>query len=169
MTQVTQYLDQKGVAYHVLQHAPAFTAQQVAQAAHIHGVKLAKSVLVEADGILMLVVIPACHHLVLGALEHELGLSHIELATEQQLDKHFFQCQEGAAPPLSGLYGIPVYMAQVLRDQDEIIFNAGRHDELIKMAMQDYLDFEKPLIVATASAPMGMTPPKMSHRVRRFV
>jgi Ala-tRNA(Pro) deacylase len=43
-------------------------------------------------------------------------------------------------PPFGNLYGMPVYVAQKLADDQDIAFTAGTHSELIRM---DYGDFER--------------------------
>ena len=43
-------------------------------------------------------------------------------------------------PPFGNLYGMKVYVAEILAEDEEIAFNAGSHTELIKLA---YKDFEK--------------------------
>jgi Ala-tRNA(Pro) deacylase len=43
-------------------------------------------------------------------------------------------------PPFGNLYGMPVYVADTLTEDEEIAFNAGSHDQLVRMA---YRDFER--------------------------
>jgi len=43
-------------------------------------------------------------------------------------------------PPFGNIYGIEVYVAESLAEEEEIAFNACSHTELIKMK---YSDFEK--------------------------
>jgi Ala-tRNA(Pro) deacylase len=43
-------------------------------------------------------------------------------------------------PPFGNIYGMDVYVADSLAEEEEIAFNACTHTELIKM---DYSDLEK--------------------------
>ncbi|MCT7654697.1 YbaK/EbsC family protein [Oceanimonas sp. NS1] len=54
-----QYLDQQEVKYRVISHSPAFTAQEVAETAHIPGRMMAKVVIMTLDGRMAMVVVPA--------------------------------------------------------------------------------------------------------------
>jgi Ala-tRNA(Pro) deacylase len=54
-----EFLDNEHVRYVTISHSPAFTAQEVAQAAHVPGKDMAKTVIVRMDGDLAMVVLPA--------------------------------------------------------------------------------------------------------------
>jgi Ala-tRNA(Pro) deacylase len=41
-------------------------------------------------------------------------------------------------PPFGNLYGMEVYVSAQLAEDREIVFNAGSHTEVIKMAYADY-------------------------------
>jgi Ala-tRNA(Pro) deacylase len=43
-------------------------------------------------------------------------------------------------PPFGNLYGMEVFVDEILSQDEEIAFNAGSHTELIKLA---YRDFER--------------------------
>ena len=52
----------------------------------------------------------------------------------------FPDCDLGAMPPFGNLYGLDVYVADSLAEDEEIAFNAGSFTELVRM---DYRDFER--------------------------
>ena len=54
-----EFLDSQCVKYVTITHSPAYTAQEIAARAHIHGKDLAKTVMVKADGKLAMAVVPA--------------------------------------------------------------------------------------------------------------
>ncbi len=53
-------------------------------------------------------------------------------------------------PPFGNLYGMDVYVAEQLAEDDEIAFNAGSHTQIIQMAFGDYERLVKPKIVKFA-------------------
>ena len=59
MRKLKEYLDSNNVKYSTIPHATAYTAQQTAQAAHISGKLMAKTLIVKLDGQLMMVVLTA--------------------------------------------------------------------------------------------------------------
>ena len=137
-TRLKEFLDKEHVKYVSIGHSPAFTAQEIAEAAHIPGKKLAKSVIVKVDGKLAMVVVPASEHVRLESLRKTLGAHKVELADEDEFKKAFPDCETGAMPPFGNLYGMNVFVSQALREDEEIAFNAGSHSELIRLSYADY-------------------------------
>jgi Ala-tRNA(Pro) deacylase len=144
---IKEFLASKHLTFEVLQHSPAFTAQQIAASAHISGKNLAKTVIVKIDGKMAMVVEPGHLKVDLDALRQQLNAQHIELATEMEFRSHFPECELGAMPPFGDLYKMDVYVSNnVTRDQF-ISFNAGSHSELIKMAYKDFYSLVHPKVV----------------------
>jgi Ala-tRNA(Pro) deacylase len=135
-----EFLDSHGVKYVVVPHAHAFTAQQIAASAHIPGKELAKTVVVKLDGKTVLAVLPASQTVDFDLLREAAGASHAELASEAEFRGRFPDCDLGAMPPFGNLYGLDVYVADSLAEDEEIAFNAGSFTELVRM---DYRDFER--------------------------
>lgn len=137
-TRLKQFLDKEHVKYVTIGHSPAFTAQEIAAHAHIPGKELAKTVIVKVDGELAMVVLPASEHVRLDHLRKTLGADDVELAHEYEFKETFPDCETGAMPPFGNLYGMKVFVSQLLREDDEIAFNAGSHDELIRLPYAEY-------------------------------
>jgi Ala-tRNA(Pro) deacylase len=137
---VAGLLKSSGVAYEILKHPQAFTAQEVAAAVHVTGKEIAKTIVVNADGKFVMAVIPAPHKVSLKSLKELLGAKEVRLATETELTQLFPDCEIGAMPPFGNLYNMPVCISTALKDRKEVIFNACTHTEVIKIS---YADFEQ--------------------------
>jgi Ala-tRNA(Pro) deacylase len=74
--------------------------------------------------------------------------SHVELATEIELENLFPDCERGAMPPFGNLYDMDVYVAEQLVGDDEIAFSAGSHTELVRMSYKDFASLVTPKITA---------------------
>ena len=135
-----EFLDAHGVKYVCITHSVAYTSQEIAALAHIPGKDLAKTVMVKLDGNLAMAVVPGSHKVDLRLLEAAAGARRAEVSTESAFKSMFPDCETGAMPPFGNLYGVPVFAAQSLSEDDEIAFNAGTHSELIRMP---YRDFER--------------------------
>ena len=70
-TKLKEYLDSEGVDYAPHFHPPAYTAQEIAAIAHIPGRELAKTVIVKADGKLLMAVLSANDRVDLETLQNE--------------------------------------------------------------------------------------------------
>lgn len=134
------YLDFHNVKYTVITHSPAYTAQEIAISAHLPEKKLAKTVMVKADGKMMMAVVPATDMVDLKSVKTLLGSATVELAGEEEFKTMFGTCELGAMPPFGNLYNLEVLAGDDLAQDAEIAFNAGSHRELVKMA---YADFER--------------------------
>ncbi|MCA9426106.1 MAG: YbaK/EbsC family protein [Candidatus Omnitrophica bacterium] len=135
-----EFLDENGVKYVTIQHSPAYTAQEIAAKAHVPGNELAKTTIVRIDGELAMAVLPASYQVDFDTFAQAIGVGSIELASEDDFADRFPECEIGAMPPFGNLYGMEVYVAEALAEDEEIFLNAGTHSELIRM---DYKDFEK--------------------------
>lgn len=141
------FLDSHKVKYVSLTHSPAFTSQEIAAAAHVSGKQLAKTVIVKTDGKFAMVVLPA-HDQINFAKLKELTGSQVDLAAESEFKDKFTGCEVGAMPPFGNLYEMPVFVSSQLAQQDNIMFNAGSHSELMQVAFGDFERLVKPKVVA---------------------
>ena len=145
------FLDQNGVKYVVISHSPAFTAQEIAARAHIPGKELAKTVIVKIDDRLAMAVLPASQKVDLQELQQAIGSGRIEIAKEETFRSRFPECDLGAMPPFGNLYGMDVYVADNLGEDEEIAFNAGSFTELIKLAYSDFERLVRPRVLHFAA------------------
>jgi Ala-tRNA(Pro) deacylase len=147
---LTEFLDEHQVNYTTITHSPAFTAQEIAHAAHIPGCELAKTVMVKIDDRLVEVVLPATQRLDLEQLRSTAGANKVELAREEDFDRCFPDCELGAMPACGNLYGIEVYVSPRFTGERQIAFNAGNHSELICMKYADYARIVHPIVLPAA-------------------
>ena len=54
------------------------------------------------------------------------------------LEGTMIDLQPGAMPPFGNLYGMDVFVSPELAEDDEIAFSAGTHNEIVRMAYQDF-------------------------------
>jgi len=147
MRKLTQLLDDRNIHYDIIRHAPAYTAQQIAATAHISGKHLVKTVMVELDNTMAMVILSADHQLDLQWLRETTGANNVRLANEYEFAQLFDDCETGAMPPFGNLFGIDVYVEDSLAQDSEIAFNAGNHSELIQMNYKDFERLVKPRIL----------------------
>lgn len=143
-----QFLDENKIKYVTITHSEAFTAQEVAEQSHLSGRIMAKSVIVDLDDQMAMAVLPSDRKIDLQYLRDITGSDRVKLATEDAFRQRFPDCETGAMPPFGNLYGMDVYVAESLNDNDEIAFNAGTHTETIKMAYADFDRLVKPKITS---------------------
>ena len=147
VTKLKEYLDSHNIRYITVKHSTAYTAQEIAASAHISGKELAKTVMVKLDGKMAMAILPASYKVDFDRLKEATSANHIELAREHEFKDMFPGCTIGAMPPFGNLFGLDVYVAETLAEDEEIAFNAGSHSELIKMAYKDFERLAKPKVM----------------------
>ncbi len=139
-----KFLDSTGIKYVTITHSLAYTAQEIAASAHVAGKELAKTVMVKIDDKMAMAVLPAAFKISFDLMKKAAGAANVELANEQEFKDMFPESELGAMPPFGNLYGMEVFVDEILSQDEEIAFNAGSHTELIKLAYRDFDRLVKP-------------------------
>ncbi|HUU45235.1 MAG TPA: YbaK/EbsC family protein [Acidobacteriota bacterium] len=142
-----EFLDSQNVKYVTMSHSSAFTAQEIAASAHVPGKELAKTVIVKIDGKMAMAVLPASYRVDFNLLREVTSAKKIELASETEFTDTFPGCDIGAMPPFGNLYGLDVFVAESLAEDEEITFNAGTHTELVRLRYETFASLVKPTVV----------------------
>lgn len=142
-----EFLDAHDVEYEAIHHRVDYRARKTAQDTHTPPAEFAKTVFVRVDGRIVLAVIPASKTVALGKLRHGLAAQDVQLAREWEFSELCPDCEPGAAPPFGNLYDLPVYVSPALAEDEEITFNAGSHQDAIRMAYRDFERLVKPRVL----------------------
>ncbi len=149
---VRKMLELRGVPFEELHHPEAYTAQEVAQREHVSGHRVAKVVVVLADGRPVELVLPASRHVDLDRVRTVLHAHEVRLATEGEMEKFFTDCEVGATPALRHWKGVEVLMDRALNVEGDILLQAGTHTDAIRLRFRDWYEMVQPQ-VATFSEP----------------
>jgi Ala-tRNA(Pro) deacylase len=151
LSKLREFLDRNQVKYLVISHSVAYTAQGIAALTHTKGKELAKTVMLMADGRLVMAVVPASFRVDLYRLKKYLAAETVELATEKEFRDRFPDCETGSMPPFGNLYGMDTFADEGLAEDKEIAFNAGTHRELVRMTYEDFHRLAKPILIPLAA------------------
>lgn len=165
--QLKDFLDTAGVEYLCQPHPPAFTAQQLAHHVKIAGDRVVKTVIIELDGKMAMLVMPATWRIHWNRLSRVLDTDFVDLADEQAFQDRFPDCEVGAMPPFGNLFGMSVYCAEVLTTQPELAFAAGTHTESIHMKTSDFLQSVQPMVIDRGFTRPGTQKPAWLIKSRR--
>jgi Ala-tRNA(Pro) deacylase len=139
-----ELLHREAVGYELIHHEPDYTALEAANDTHTPGREFAKCVVIEAPVGPVLAVLPASRSVDLARFADLVGGSEVHLTEEGRIEALFPDCQVGAEPPFGRLYEMPVYVDEELARQEYITFNAGTHDESLRISFRDYERLERP-------------------------
>ena len=131
------YLDDEGVAYDIVSHPRTVNSSGSAQAAHVSGERVVKSVLIHHGQGYVLAVVPSTHRIELGTLQ-ELLQTRLGLATEAEIGELFDDCNLGAVPPVGRAYGLTVMLDDSLADMPDVYFEGGDHRNLVHVSGDDF-------------------------------
>ena len=142
-----EYLHSAGAPFEHHTHKTTYTARETAERMHIPSSEWAKCVVVKADGRLVLAVVPSDRRVDVPHLQFVTRATNIGLATEAELLDAFPTCDLGAMPPFGNLFGVATYCDTSLEDHEKIEFNAGSHEDSIRMAFGDFKRCGKPTMI----------------------
>ncbi|CAB3798513.1 aminoacyl-tRNA deacylase [Pararobbsia alpina] len=132
-------LRSKGSQYEIVHHPHSHSSIETAAAAHIPGDRLAKTVLFEDEHGYVAAVLPSTYAVRLSELWEKTG-RRLLLAKEIDLRDLFKDCEVGALPPVCTAYGMQTYLDENLARQPDVYFEAGDHEVLIHMGMDQFLN-----------------------------
>jgi Ala-tRNA(Pro) deacylase len=138
------YLDQHHVAYESIHHRRDYTSQEAAADTHTPGKEFAKTVILAVDDRFGMFVLPAIRQVDLEKVKRKLGAKKVRLASEDELAKISADCEVGAMPPFGTLYELPVYVSPLITQDRLITFNAGTHEDAVRMLYSDYEKLAQP-------------------------
>ncbi|MDR9425057.1 MAG: YbaK/EbsC family protein [Marinobacter sp.] len=165
--QLKTFLDNSGVEYMCLPHPPAFTARQLAHHVKIAGERVVKTVIIELDGKMAMLVMPATWRIRWDQLSRIMNTDFVDLADEQEFQDRFPDCEPGAMPPFGNLFGMNVYCAEALTEQPELAFAAGSHTESMHMKTDDFLSLVHPMIIPQGFSRPGTRKPAWLMKKRK--
>lgn len=147
LKKLKELFDAAGISYETYNHPLAYTAQEIAAQQHFSGKEMAKVVMLEVDGRLLMGVIPGSQRVNLNTAKTSLGAKAVRLATEAAFTSRFPECEIGAMPPFGNLFGLPVVVDPALAKDEYIYFNAGNHVQTVRLKYSDFTELVKPQIV----------------------
>jgi len=112
--------------------------------------EFAKTVIVDLDGEKVMALLSASHHVNLDALRKLAHAKRARLATEDEFEALFSDCEVGTMPPFGSLYDTRVFVDEGVTEVDDLCFNAGSHEQIMRMDCRDYLNLEQPVVGAFA-------------------
>jgi Ala-tRNA(Pro) deacylase len=144
------YLENQGKLYDILQHPRAVTSMRKAQAAHIAGDQVAKTLVIEDQEGYWLAVIPATHRLRFAKLREKVG-HNVGLASEAEMQELFRDCEVGAIPPFGRPFGLKVLIDERLLNEEHVYCECGDHEELVHLSGDDFRDLMADAVVGDFS------------------
>lgn len=149
---VETLLNQQGIAFQVLRHAPVCTSEE---AARVRGTPLssgAKALVCKGEAAFVMFVLPADRKLDSHAVRQAKGWRKLRFAAREEV-LELTGLAPGSIPPFGSLFSLPTLCDQRLGENEVINFNAGDHSISVSMRYVDYIQVEKPELGVFAEKP----------------
>ena len=132
-----QRLDQANCDYDIISHPHSATSLESARTAGVPAERVAKSVMLDdRHGNYIMAVLPANRHMDMSKVRMA---GAWQLTRESALPMLFGDCERGAIPAMGDAYQIKMLLDSSLTRQGDVYLEAGDHDHLIHMSMEQYL------------------------------
>jgi Ala-tRNA(Pro) deacylase len=132
-----KYLTDNNISYDLVPHQPTMSSLRAAEAGNVPADRLAKGVVLRDKASYWLAVLPATRHIRLRDLRSKLG-EEVDLATEQEVEQVFGDCDRGAIPPIGACYGLDVIVDESIEQQPDVYFDGGDHATLVHMNRDEF-------------------------------
>jgi Ala-tRNA(Pro) deacylase len=140
---VVNYLQTHQIPYTILPHRRTVSSRETAEAAHVSVEQLAKAVIFWDTGGYLMAVVPGDRHVGVDTLSSKVGRK-LMLADESRIAPVFGDCDLGAIPPIGPAYGMETIVDDSLVGLPDIYFEAGDHEDLIRVDGDQFLRMLNP-------------------------
>ncbi|HET6598161.1 MAG TPA: YbaK/EbsC family protein [Anaerolineales bacterium] len=146
--QLLYLLDRQGATYRVIEHEPEGRTEVIAK---IRGNKIEqsiKSIVVQVrlnrkDNLYCLANVPGNCRIDFDGIKNHFQADSAAFASRDKAQE-LTGCVIGAIPPFSFCDQLQVLADPLIRENKEVVFNAGRLDRSIFMKLEDYIHIAKP-------------------------
>jgi Ala-tRNA(Pro) deacylase len=147
-------LDEHGAVYRVVEHKPEGRTEFIAKIRGNRPDQAIKSIVVmvrfgKKDSRFVLANVPGDCRIDLNAVRDLLGGTQSAFAPREKAEE-LTGCVIGAIPPFSFNDQLAVLADPLIRENEEVVFNAGRLDRSIFMKPEDFFRIAQPQVVKIA-------------------
>jgi len=152
--QLCALLDREEAVYRVIEHEAEGRTELIAQ---IRGNRIEQSIksmtlqvrLNRKENIYCLANVPGDCRIDFDGVKNHFNADSVAFAAREKAQA-LTGCVIGAIPPFSFNDQLQVLADPLIRQNEEVVFNAGRLDRSIFMKMEDYIRIAKPVLVKIA-------------------
>ncbi|MCK5091827.1 MAG: HDOD domain-containing protein [Gammaproteobacteria bacterium] len=135
---VEEFLSCHAIHYDILSHVPTQSLEQAASRLRISPYEFARAVVLSDGDEACMAVLPLNYILDFSAL-YEITGRNYKPAPVKIIRRIFKDCESGAIPPLGMAYGLKTIVDNSLYRTDNVIFEAGRHNSLVRINRKGFL------------------------------
>lgn len=139
---VLGYLKKAKVKFEGIGHKTVYTAYDLAQTLKKDLQEVAKTLVVKADNVYKLVIVPAASRLDLKKLKKVLGAKKLSIVDEKTMSK-VFKIKPGAISAFGTLHKAETLVDKGLMKVRDAIFQVGNFTDSVRIGVKDFVNLEK--------------------------
>ena len=152
--QLRALLDSEGAIYRIIEHKAEGRTEVIAKIRDNRIEQSIKSIVLQVrlskkENIYCLANVPGDCRIDFAGVKRYFNASSAAFAKPEKAQE-LTGCVIGAIPPFSFSDQLPVLADPLIRENEEVVFNAGRLDRSIMMKLDDYIRIAKPALVSIA-------------------
>jgi len=152
--QLRALLDREGASYRVVEHEPEGRTEVIAKIRGNRIEQSIKSIVVQIrlnrkENIYCLANVPGDCRIDFSGIKRHFDADSVAFASRDRAQE-LTGCVIGAIPPFSFGDQLQVLADPLIRENEEVVFNAGRLDRSIFMKLDDYIRIARPQFVRIA-------------------
>lgn len=152
--QLRTLLDREGATYRVVEHEPEGRTEVIARIRGNRIQQSIKSIVVQVrlnrkENMYCLANVPGDCRIDFGGIKSHFHADSVAFASRERAEQ-LTGCTIGAIPPFSFSDQVQVLADALIRENEEVVFNAGRLDRSVFMKLKDYIRIAKPVWVKCA-------------------
>jgi len=152
--QLRALLDREGAAYRVVEHEHEGKTELIAKIRGNRIEQSIKSIVVQVrlnrrENVYCLANVPGDCRIDFDGIKRHFEADSVAFAARDKAQE-LTGCVIGAIPPFSFSDQLQVLADPLIRENEEVVFNAGRLDRSIFMKLDDYIRIAKPQLVKIA-------------------
>ena len=136
---VISELERRHIPYELLPHPPTNTAAAEAEVLQLPPYDIAKTLILGTPHGYVRALVPASKRIDARKVAAALELNEVWLVPESELVGAYPEFELGAIPPIAGPGHDRVLVDKSFREHPWLIFEAGRHDESVRVRTGDLL------------------------------
>lgn len=146
------YLAEHAPKHEVVPHRKVFTVYDLSQTLHIKPNQIAKSLLVKADNVYHVVILPAHRRLNIEATKKLLQAKKIAIAKEQEIFTNL-KLKPGGLTSFGSMHKVATVLDKSLLKTEKMLFSAGSFTNSVRVKVKDLVKAEQPTVgnISTAA------------------
>lgn len=165
---VKKYLNSKNIDYEELAHKTVYTAYDAAQTLKKQLKEIAKNILIEADKIHVLVILPADKKIDMEKLKKVLGAKKVSIPNEQTMIK-VLKIKPGTLSSFGKLHNLEVIVDKAMLGVKKAVISTGSFTDSILMKVKDFIQLEEARLANIAISGGYKIPKKIKKQMKKVL